>query len=249
MKKYNLENIKLKYLDFSDNKDKTLFKKAMKVFLEIFPEDCYYIGTMKKMLYKTLKPANTKFRIFVAIDTDTQQVIGVAIYRHWTDINISTLEYIMAKLNLRGSGIGTIMYKFLQQELIALKSKGLIFSCAGDTDLYKYDMEKMWRIINVKRAKFYERYGARPLTGINYQSPMYWSHPEGRYCFPNLCFDPLNTEASGISSEIIKIIVKRIMASYYNTPATNKNVQRILASIKTEYLEMRKPKYIKNEKN
>jgi hypothetical protein len=221
----------------------------MKIFLEIFPEDCYYIGTMKKILQGTRRPANTKFKILVATGVDNKEVVGLAILRHWTDIKISTLEYLMARLDLRGSGIGSLIYTFLQKELIGLNSDGLIFSCAGDTDLYKYKMEPMWRSINVKRVKFYERYGARPLDGINYCSPMYWVYPKGRFCYPNLCFDPLNTGNNKINSAIIKIIVKRIMASYNNVPATNKKVQKILNSIKTEYLEMRKPKYIKNEKN
>ena len=118
---------------------------------------------------------------------------------------------------------------------------------AGDTDLDKYDIAEIWKNINRKRTKFYEKRGARPLKGINYNSPLYWNSPKGTYCYPNFCFDTLGkkkvTQRVRISSFLVKEIVRRVMLTYYDIPSSNKHVRRILKSIKTKKLEWRKEKY------
>jgi len=249
MKKINLENIKIRYIDILDEEGKRWFNKAMKIFLSIFMEDKYYVKVMRKILKRKLHPENTIFRIMVAINKENNQVIGVCIYRHWTDINRSTLEYLMSRLDLRGQGIGTILYNKLKRDLKAIGSKGLFFSCAGDTDLDKYEMEEKWRIINSKRVKFYERYGARPLQGINYNCPLYWNTPKNSYCYPNFCYDPLKKitkkERIRVSRNLVKEIVRRIMFTYYGIRSSNSKVRTILKSIKTQRLELRQPKYFK----
>ena len=246
-KKIKEKEIKLKYIDILDSEGTKLFNKAMRIFANIFKEDVYYIKKMRKILRRKLHPKNTIFRVLVAVHRKTNQVIGVCIYRHWTDINRSTLEYLMAKLSLRGCGIGSILYNRLKKDLRAIGSKGLFFSCAGDTDLDKYDIAEIWKNINRKRTKFYEKRGARPLKGINYNSPLYWNSPKGTYCYPNFCFDTLGkkkvTQRVRISSFLVKEIVRRVMLTYYDIPSSNKHVRRILKSIKTKKLEWRKEKY------
>ena len=247
MKKINLENIKIRYIDILDEEGKRWFNKAMKIFLSIFMEDKYYVKVMRKILKRKLHPENTIFRIMVAINKENNQVIGVCIYRHWTDINRSTLEYLMSRLDLRGQGIGTILYNKLKRDLKAIGSKGLFFSCAGDTDLDKYEMEEKWRIINSKRVKFYEKRGARPLKGFNYNTPIYWDKPKESYCYPNFCYDSLKKLKKDarvrVSSNLVKEIIKRVMLTYYNVPSTDKRVRKILRSIKTKQLEVRDAKY------
>lgn len=248
MKKFTDKDIKLRYIDILDSEGTKLFNKAMKIFVSIFVEDKYYIKEMRKILKRKSHPQNTIFRILVAINKKNSQVIGVCIYRHWTDINRSTLEYLMARLDLRGYGIGSILYKRLKRDLKAIGSKGLFFSCAGDTDLDKYEIEDKWKIINRKRVKFYERYGARPLVGINYNCPLHWSRKAGTYCYPNLCYDSLRKvtkqDCVKVSSSLVKEIVRRVMRTYYNIASSHYQVRKILKSIKTKRLRLRKRRYL-----
>lgn len=242
------KDIKLKYIDILDSEGTKLFNKAMKIFSSIFVEDVYYIKKMRKILRRKIHPSNTIFRVLVAVNKKNNQVIGVCIYRHWTDINRSTLEYLMARLDLRGLGIGSILYKRLRKDLRVLGSKGLYFSCAGDTDLDKYEIEDKWKQINIKRVKFYEKHGARPLLGINYSSPLYWWKSKNSYCYPNLCYDPLRkvkkNERIRVSSNLVKEIVRRVMKTYYGVPSSNTNVRKILKSIKSLRLKWRESRYV-----
>ena len=246
MKKFTDKDIKLRYIDILDEEGTKLFNKGMKIFISIFVEDKYYIKEMRRILRRKSHPKNTIFRVLVAINKKNDQVIGVAIYRHWTDINRSTLEYLMARLDLRGYGIGSILYKRLKRDLKAIGSKGLFFSCAGDTDLDKYEIEEKWKIINRKRVKFYERHGARPLAGMNYSCPLYWSKKPKTYCYPALCYDPLKVEDKKItvSSNLVKEVVRRVMKTYYGISSSHYKVRQILKSIKTERLKLRERKYL-----
>lgn len=244
-----IKELKIKHINILDNpKSKRYFRDAMKIFSEIFKEDKYYIKKIRKFLKRQEHPKNTIFRMLVAISKRT--VVGCAIYRHWTDINKSTLEYLMARLDLRGQGIGSALYKAVKRDCKIFGSTGLYFSCAGDTDLDEYDIAPEWKDINVKRVKFYERHGARPLKGINYNSPLYWNLPKNSYCYPNFCFDPLRKtkkkERVRVSSDLVKEIVRRIMWTYYGIRSSNSKVRTILKSIKTQKLELRQPKYFKD---
>ena len=111
----------------------------------------------------------------------------------------------------------------------------------------KYEISEMWIEINTKRAKFYERNGARPLKGMTYNSPLYWNRKLGSYCYPNFCYDPLRKvtkqERVRVSSSLVKEIIKRIMKTYYTMSASDKHVRRILRSIKTLRLEWREERY------
>lgn len=246
-KKYTEKDIQLKYINILDREGDNLFDKAMRIFKDIFKEDIYYIKEMRRMLRRKSHPLNTIFKVLVAIDKKNKQVLGSAIYRHWTDINRSTLEYLFTRLDLRGSGIGSIIYQKLQKDLISIKSGGLYFSCAGDKNLYKYEMDNKWRRINVLRVKFYEKLGARPLKGLNYNCTLYWDRPKGTYCYPNLCFDPLRktkkNERIRISAKLVKEIIRRVMKTYYGIKSSNYKVRQILKSIKTQKLEWRETRY------
>ena len=248
MKKISEKDIRLKYIDILDAEGIKLFKKAMKIFVKIFKEDKYYVKEMRKILRRKSHPANTIFRLLIAVNKNNGQVIGVAIYRHWTDINRTTLEYLMARLDLRGMGIGSMLYKRMKRDLKAIGSKGLYFSCGGDTDLDKYEMEEKWKIINRKRVRFYEKHGAKPLKGIEYNTPLYWNRPKKSYCLPNFLYDPLKSikrnKRIRVSGKLVKEIVRRVMKTYYGKDSSNYRVREILRSIKTQRLEWREACYV-----
>jgi len=246
----NKASIKLKYIDVLDEEGTFYFKKAMKIFAVVFKEDKFYIKTIKQILKRKLHPVNTIFRILIAIDKEKQLVLGVCIYRHWIDINRTTLEYIMTRPKLTGCGIGTLLYRKLKTDLKAMGSKGLFFSCAGDVDLEKYQyMTDEYRKNNRLRVKFYENLGARPLLGLRYNSPLCWWFKKDVYCYPNFCYDPLSFKKIKhrvrVQSKLVTEIIKRIMLTYYGFHPSNHKVKNILNSITTKQLEWRPARYSK----
>lgn len=255
-KKYKKSGIKFRYLDILDSlKNKRYFREARKLMILAFPGDGYVMKTYRRILRREIFEPYTVVRVLVAIDKEKDKVVGAAFYRHWIDLKRTTLEYIFTDTRLRSCGIGTLLYEKMRKDLISFGSKGLFFSTEGDEGIEdcltngKPTYSKNWAETKVKRVRFYERLGARPLKGIRYSSPIYWDLPRGSYTNPQFLFDPLvrKTERIRVSAKMVKELVRRIMRTYYEiNPSSNYKARKILKSIKTQKLEWRKPKYFKD---
>jgi len=251
-KRYKKSDIRFRYLDILDGqKNKRYFREARKLLMVAFPGDGFVMKTYRKILRRKIFEPYTVVRVLVAIDKEKDKVVGAVFYRHWIDLKRTTLEYIFADMRLRGCGIGTLLYNKMKKDLISFGSKGLFFSTEGDVGMEKCftrgkpTYSKDWAETKVKRVRFYEKLGARPLEGVKYSSPIYWDLPRGSYTNPQFLFDPLvrKTERVRVSAKLIKELVKRIMRTYYEVDTTNYQVRKILNSIKTGKLEWRKPLY------
>lgn len=255
-KKYTRHNIKFKYIDVLDGeRNKRYFRSTRKLLEKAFPGDGFSMKIYRKILRRKIFEPYTVVRILVSLDKDKDKVIGAAIYRHWIDLKRTTLEYIFTDTNLKGCGIGTLLYNKVKKDIIEFGSKGLFFSTEGDVGMEKCftngepTYSKEWSDTKVKRARFYERLGARPLNGITYSSPIYWELQKGSYTHPNFCYDALirKTGRVRVSAKLVKELVKRIMKTYYTIQPIHYQVRKILKSIKAGKLEWRKPLYFKDE--
>jgi len=192
--------------------------------------------------------------MLIMVEKNNDKVIGAAIYRHWIDLKRTVLEYIFTNVRLRGRGIGTMLYNKVKKDIIGFGSKGLFFSTDGDIGMEKCFINgkptysKEWVDTKIRRVKFYEKLGARPLNGIKYGSPIYWDFPKGRYTPPNFLFDPLirKTKRVRVSVKLVKELIKRIMVTYYDIPRNHYQIKKILKPIKLQKLEWRKLKYFKD---
>ena len=117
------------------DKKKKLFRQMRGWFLEAFPGENAYVKTMRKILKRKLFFPSEVFRLLVAMKDN--KVIGGAVYRHWFDLDFSTLEYLFVSSKIRSQGIGTILYKKMREDLKRMKSKGLFFSIKGTKDMDK----------------------------------------------------------------------------------------------------------------
>lgn len=251
-KKYKSNDIRFKYLDILDGrKNKRYFREARKLMMLAFPREGYVMKTYRRILRRKIFEPYTVVRVLVAIDKEKDRVVGAAFYRHWIDLKRTTLEYIFTDIRLRGCGIGTLLYNKMKKDLISFGSRGLFFSTEGDEGIEECLMNgqptysKNWAETKVKRVRFYERLGARPLKGIKYSSPIYWDLPRGSYTNPQFLFDPLirKAERVRVSAKLVKELVRRIMRTYYEIDTSNYKVRKILKSIKAQKLEWREPLY------
>ena len=255
-KKYKPNDIRFKYLDILDSqRNKGYFRAVRKLLMLAFPGEGNVMKLYRKILRREIFEPYTVVRILMAIDKERDKVIGAVFYRHWIDLKRTTLEYIFTDVRLRGCGIGTFLYNRMKKDLIDFGSRGLFFSTEGDVGMDKCIMNgkptysKDWADTKIKRVRFYERLGARPLKGIRYSSPIYWDLPRGSYTNPQFLFDPLVKKARRVrvSAKLVKELVKRIMVTYYEIPKKHYQVRKILKSIKAQKLEWREPLYFKDE--
>lgn len=251
-KKYKSSNIKFKYLDILDGqKNKRYFREARRLMIEAFPGESSTMRTYRRILRRKIFELYTVVRILVALDKEKDRVVGAAFYRHWIDLKRTTLEYIFVDTRLRGYKIGTLLYEKMKKDIIGFGSKGLFFSTEGDIGIEKCFTNgkptygHIWTEEKIRRVKFYERLGARPLKGIKYSTPIYWDLPRGSYTNPQFLFDPLirKAERVRVSAKLVKELVRRIMRTYYEIDTSNYKVRKILKSIKVQKLEWREPLY------
>jgi acetoin utilization deacetylase AcuC-like enzyme/GNAT superfamily N-acetyltransferase len=108
-------------------------------------------------------------RLFVAEDA-RDQLHGLALLLFFSDIQVCYLELISTAPGATGRGIGDALYTRVREEAIALGAEALFFECLPDDPALSPDPEV--RRQNAARLKFYERFGARPIIGTAYETPL-----------------------------------------------------------------------------
>jgi acetoin utilization deacetylase AcuC-like enzyme/GNAT superfamily N-acetyltransferase len=177
-------------------------------------------------------PFPLRFRpiLFVA-ENMRQKVLGFAMVLHEPDINFCFLDWIAtAKDTLRG-GLGSALYERVRTECAALKVKGLFFECLPDTP---GECEPGLIKDNIARLRFYERYGARPITGTGYEAPV---SPEDT-CMPHLVYDALGKDTP-LARTHAKNVVRAILERKYKDLCPAKYVEQVVASIRDNPVKLR----------
>ena len=88
---------------------------------------------------------------------------GFALLLHEPDLGFDYLDYISAAPGATGRGIGGAIYERLRGDAAKWQSKGIFFECLPDDPAISRDAKI--RAQNRARLKFYEQYGAYPISG------------------------------------------------------------------------------------
>ncbi|MFH1152719.1 MAG: GNAT family N-acetyltransferase [Pseudomonadota bacterium] len=181
---------------------------------------------------KLRNPFKLRFRpiLFVA-ENMRHKVMGFAMVLHEPEINFCFLDWIAtARDTLRG-GLGSALYERVRSECSSLGVKGLFFECLPDTpgachpDILKE---------NVARLRFYERYGARPMVGTGYETPV----NSGDTCMPFLLYDGLDKDKPP-SRNHARRVVRAILERKYADLCPPEYVEKVVASIRNNPVRIR----------
>lgn len=200
-------------------------------FFQLSEED---IAKIPKLLRNPLKYS---FRsILFTAEGSRGDVKGFALLCHASDLNFCYLDYISAKKQKTGRGIGSALYERVREEALQFKSIGLFFECLPDDPLLCPDPKVLKQ--NAARLKFYERYGARPITNTAYETPL---NPQDDNP-PYLVFDNLGQEVT-ISQNWARFIIRAILERKYGDLCPPDYIKMVVASIQDNPLRLREPKY------
>jgi GNAT superfamily N-acetyltransferase len=131
-------------------------------------------------------PLKHRFRpILFAAEGAHNAVQGFALLLHAPTLNFAYLDYISAAKGGTGRGIGGALYERVREEALSLGVIGIFFECLPDDP----GLCQVPTVIkqNADRLRFYEYYGARPIIGTAYETPIK-AHD---ICPPYLVFDDL----------------------------------------------------------
>lgn len=176
-------------------------------------------------------------RLFVAEDAH-EKLHGLALLLLFSDIQVSYLELISAAPGGSGRGIGDVLYSRVQEEAVALGAEALFFECLPDDPALSPDPVICAQ--NAARLKFYERFGARPIIGTAYETPI----EPGAIDPPYLVVDMLGkTDAPG--RDLVQKTAEAILVCKYESVCPPAYVKKVISSITDDPVRLRDFRYVK----
>lgn len=174
--------------------------------------------------------------ILLVAESGRSGVNGFALLCHFPDLDFCYLDFISVGKGHGGGGIGSALYERIREEALALGDTALFFECLPDEKQLCRSPEVLRE--NKARLAFYERYGARPIVGTAYETPL---SPDDD-CPPYLVLDPLGRNIA-MPRTRIRAIVRAILTRKYKGVCPPEYTERVVESFRTGRLELRPPRY------
>ncbi|AKU90696.1 Deacetylase [Vulgatibacter incomptus] len=183
-------------------------------------------------------PLKYRFRSILFVADDSRgRVKGFGLLLHAPDLGFCFLDFISAAAHRTGSGIGGALYQRLREEALALGCDGLFFECLPDEPALSPN--PVTRAENVRRLRFYERFGARPLTETAYETPL----TPGDTDPPYLVFDDLGS-GKPLAASTARSVVRAILERKYGALCPREYVEMVVASFRDDPVRLRPPRYV-----
>ena len=185
---------------------------------------------------KLRDPVRLRFRPVLLVAEDARErVRGFALTLYAPELRFCYLDFLAAAHG-RGGGVGAALYERVREEASALGALGVFFECLPDDPALSRDAAV--RNDNVARLRFYERWGARPLLGTAYETPV---QPGGDNP-PYLCIDTLG-RTEPLQRATVQRIVRAILERKYAEVCPPGYIDAVVASITDDPVRLRPPRY------
>ena len=197
------------------------------------------IARLPEQLHHPLK-YRFRFILFVAEDA-RGHVKAFALVSHEPTLRFCFIDLMSAELGKTGRGTGGVLYERVREEALSLKTIGLFYECHPDDPDLVREPEILGQ--NASRLRFYERYGARPIIGTEYETPLRPSDPYA----PHLVYDDLRQHIR-LRRNSTRAIVRAILEGKYGSSCPPGYVDRVVNSFKDDPVRLRKPRYFKKKR-
>ncbi|MGI8843002.1 MAG: GNAT family N-acetyltransferase [Gemmatimonadaceae bacterium] len=162
-------------------------------------------------------------------------VIGFALAFHFPQLNSSLLDFLVVDPEVRQRGVGGALYEALRDYLIRIKSRALYLEVRPDDP--ELESDPAVRRENRARIRFYERFGARVVTGTAYEA----KRPDRAEGEPYLMFDPLGTERQP-SAEELRGIMRAILFRKYEYLPDDPYALAVIESVEADPVALQTPR-------
>lgn len=217
--------------------------RKIRAVKEILREQFQAISEDKIAEFETqfVNPLSKKYQTAVFVAEDIHETVrAFAALLYMPDLQFCYLDYIAASPDSSSSGLGSALYERIREEAISLDAIGIFFECLPDDPALCRD--PMTLVQNRKRLAFYERFGARPVTGTLYETPV---KPEDD-CPPYLVFDGLGLRQT-VSRDELRGIVRAILERKYGDYADEEYNKMVINSITDDPVAIRPPQYTRRK--
>ena len=97
-------------------------------------------------------------------------VKAFALVYHESELGFVWLDFIATRSGTTGSGLGGTLYERVRRDARAVGAWGVLFECLPDDP--ELCPDPVNRRQNAARLRFYEGFGARPVIGTEYETPL-----------------------------------------------------------------------------
>jgi acetoin utilization deacetylase AcuC-like enzyme len=218
--------------------NRTALEEVRKIFDSQFPDAP--ASDIEHLAARLRNPFKKNFRTILSVaENSRHHVTGFAIVLHEPEIGFCYLDFLAAGKSVPGRGIGAALYEFVRDEAVALQAKGVFFECLPDDEDRCCD--PTIRKLNAARLRFYEQYGARPILGTAYESPV----PNGDTDnLPHLVWDDLDS-GKPLKASLAREVAKSILEGKYSHLCTPEYVRKVVDSYRDDPVHVREPRYVK----
>ncbi len=190
---------------------------------------------------KLRNPFKHRFQVVLLVaESLRNRVEGFAMLLHEPVIGFCYLDWIATAKGFASGGLGSALYDSVRFEAVALKVKGLFFESLPD------DPESCDDPVAIKenraRLRFYERYGARPIVGTAYETPI----KEGDNCMPFLVYDGID-RPEPLRPKFARKVVRAVLERKYAKYCPPEYVDKVVDSFRDDPLRLRPYRYVKPE--
>ena len=175
--------------------------------------------------------------VLLVAEEHRRKVLGFALTAYAPDVKFCYLDYLATSRRLTGGGVGGALYQQVRREAARLEAVGLFMECLPDDPALCPDPEMLKQ--NRSRLKFYERFGARPIAGTAYETPV---SPEDD-CAPYLVYDPLD-HPPDLGRETARRVVRAILERKYGQLCPPSYVKMVVDSFQDDPVRLRPPRYL-----
>ncbi len=221
-----------------------LNQEALRQVQAILREQFPYVSEdeVEALPEKLRNPIKYRFRSLGFVADDWQgRVQGFALLMHEPKLNFCFLDFISAGARLEGRGVGGALYQRVRDEAIALNAVGIFFECLPDDPVLSRD--PVVRRQNANRLRFYERFGARPIVGTRYETPV---KPDSDNP-PYLVFDGLGRGAP-LRRDYARAVTRIILEAKYAHLCPPAYVAMVVESFADDPVRLREPRHVTQER-
>ena len=214
-------------------------KTILRTQLAGFPQD-----EVDALGERLRNPFLARFRAWLLVAEDSRdRVRGFALILHDPDLRFAFLDAIASERGASGRGIGGSLYQRVREEAAAGGCRALFFETQPDeipvalaAQGVAIPAEELRQ--NRRRLRFYESFGARPIEGTEYESPI---DPRVPGPMPYLVVDPLGGPPP--SRRFVRQVVRAILERRYHGLCPPEYVERVVASFRDDPVRVRDPRY------
>jgi len=186
---------------------------------------------------KLKNPLKYRFKTVLFIADDLQgRVRGFALVQHEPLMRFCYLDFISINPRDAGRGIGAALYEQVREEALSLQAGGVFFECLPDDPALCRDAEL--RRQSAARLRFYERFGAFPITGTRYETPFKPTDDAPPY----LVFDSLGS-TTDLRRKRAREIVQTILERKYGRRCPPGYIDMVVDSFADDPIRLRPPRY------